>query len=33
MTQDRRVRPLSDNIADMDGVTHPPHPVNEPNLT
>ena len=25
--------PSSDNIADMDGVTHPPHPVNEPNLT
>jgi 1-pyrroline-5-carboxylate dehydrogenase len=23
----------SDNIADMDAVTHPPHPVNEPNLT
>jgi 1-pyrroline-5-carboxylate dehydrogenase len=24
---------LSDNIAGMDAVTHPPHPVNEPNLT
>jgi 1-pyrroline-5-carboxylate dehydrogenase len=24
---------VSDNIADMDGLTHPPHPVNEPNLT
>jgi 1-pyrroline-5-carboxylate dehydrogenase len=24
---------LSDNIASMDGITHPPHPVNEPNLT
>jgi 1-pyrroline-5-carboxylate dehydrogenase len=23
---------LSDNIASMDAVTHPPHPVNEPNL-
>ena len=23
----------SDNIAGMDAVTHPPHPVNEPNLT
>ena len=23
---------MSDNIADMNGVTHPPHPVNEPNL-
>src|SRR6185369_15280786 len=23
----------SDSIADMDAVTHPPHPVNEPNLT
>ncbi|MGC4109486.1 MAG: L-glutamate gamma-semialdehyde dehydrogenase [Nocardioides sp.] len=24
---------MSDNIARMDAVTHPPHPVNEPNLT
>jgi 1-pyrroline-5-carboxylate dehydrogenase len=24
---------LSDSIAGMDGITHPPHPVNEPNLT
>src|SRR5690242_7513888 len=24
---------LSDNIAGMDAVTHPPYPVNEPNLT
>ena len=24
---------MSDNIAGMDAVTHPPHPVNEPNLT
>ncbi len=24
---------MSDSIAGMDAVTHPPHPVNEPNLT
>ena len=24
---------MSDNIAGMDAVTHPPYPVNEPNLT
>ena len=29
---ERRGSP-SDNIAGMDAVTHPPHPVNEPNLT